>query len=38
MGIQSPDGKIIGTGKATHKKAEQFASREAMKYYKILEK
>ena len=38
MGIQSPDGKIIGTGKATHKKkAEQLASREAMKYYGILE-
>ena len=38
MVIQSPDGKIIGTGKATHKKkAEQLASREAMKYYGILE-
>ncbi len=38
MGIQSPDGKVIGIGKATHKKkAEQLASREAMKYYGILE-
>ena len=38
VGIQSPDGKLFADGKATHKKAEQFASREAMKYYGILEK
>ena len=38
MGIQSPNGKIIGKGVATHKKkAEQLASKEALKYYKILE-